>query len=70
METYLQCPSCGAPNNSKHKCEYCKAVFTLVDQPNYSKSDKSKFDLAIYELREGRLNEAKKLFDSITDATN
>jgi hypothetical protein len=65
MLSYLQCSICGAPNESKGKCSYCGTIFNENVVLNICKTDKIKLDLGIYELREGRTGEAKRIFDSI-----
>jgi len=65
MANYFQCPHCGAPNDSEERCSYCENHFTKEVILSLSKTDKSIFDLGIYELREGRTWDAKKIFDSI-----
>jgi hypothetical protein len=60
-----QCKTCGSPTSSRKVCEYCGNALDEGDLLLESQGNKTKLDLAIYELRQGRTLEAKRIFDSI-----
>jgi hypothetical protein len=65
MPNYFQCPSCGSPNESKTKCEYCGINLADVNTLSISKTNKGLFDLGIYEFHEFNYQKSLSVFEEI-----